>query len=177
MSGKLTPKQAMFAAEYLIDGNATRAAIAAGFEAANAHVQGARLLRNVKVAAAIAEAHARRMEKLDYRAEIVLRELMKLATFDPGKLYDADGNRIPVHRLDPDTRAAVSSVEDESREGPAFVTTRVQRIRMADKVRPLELLGKYGKLFGDLAFSAEVTPGAGGLPADSTIRIVLVRPE
>ena len=41
MSSKMTPKQAIFVAEYLIDGNATRAAVAAGFEARSARVTGA----------------------------------------------------------------------------------------------------------------------------------------
>jgi phage terminase small subunit len=177
MSGKMTPKQAIFAAEYLIDGNGTRAAIAAGFEAASAHVQSARLLRNAKVAAAIQAGQARLAEKLELSAMRVLQELMKLAYFDAGKLYDDNGERIPVHRLDPHTRAAIVAVEDESHEGAAFVTTRVQRVKMADKGQNLERLGKHLKLFGaDGAFGATVQL-PGGLPDDSTIRIVLVRPE
>ena len=149
MSGKLTPRQAVFAAEYLIDGNATRAASAAGFGAGSAHVQGARLLKNAKVAAAIEDANGRRAQKLELTAERVLEELMKLAIFDPGKLYDDDGNRIPVHRLDPDTRAAVAAVEDETVDGPGRVRTMTQKVKMADKVRALELLGKNQKLFTD----------------------------
>ena len=61
---KITPKQAMFAAEYLIDLNATRAAIAAGFSAATAHVTGSKLLRNPVVAAAIAETGAAGMKDM-----------------------------------------------------------------------------------------------------------------
>jgi phage terminase small subunit len=149
MTGKMTPKQAIFAAEYQIDFNATRAAKAAGFEAGSAHVQGARLLRNAKVAAAIADGQARRNEKLEITIERTARELARLAYVDSGKLYDEDGARIPVHRLDPDTRAAVASVEDETVDGPGRVRTVTQRLKMADKVRALELLGKYQKMFTD----------------------------
>ena len=49
----LTPKQARFVEEYLIDLNATQAAIRAGYSTHTADVQGSRLLSNVKVAAAI----------------------------------------------------------------------------------------------------------------------------
>ena len=177
MSGKLTPKQAIFVAEYLIDANATRAAKAAGFEAASASVTGSRLLNNDKVSAAIQDAHARRAYKLAITAERVLQELAKLAYFDPGNLYDEDGERIPVHRLDPDTRAAIAAVEDESKQGGGYVTTRIQRVKMADKGQNLERLGKYLHLFGDSAFSAAVETGSAGLPPDSSIKIVLVRPE
>lgn len=145
----MTPKQAIFVAEYLIDSNATRAAIASGFAASGAHVQGARLLKNAKVAAAIADGRARLAEKLEITAERVLQEIAKLAYFDPGKLYDADGNRIPVARLDEVTRAAVASVEDEVVEGPCRVTTRTQKLKMADKGQNLERLGRYLKLFTD----------------------------
>jgi phage terminase small subunit len=177
MSGKLTPKQAIFVAEYQIDFNATRAARAAGFEASSAHVTGARLLKNAKVAAAISDGQARRAEKLGFTAERWDRELAKLANFDPGKLYDEYGERIPVHRLDPDTRAAVAVVEDEVEDGPGRVRVVKQRVKMADKLRALEMQGKRQGLFGDGgAFSATVTPGPGGLPADSEIKIVLVRP-
>jgi phage terminase small subunit len=149
MSGKLTPRQAVFAAEYQIDFNATRAAIASGFEAASAHVTGARLLRNAKVAAAIADSQARRMQKLDCTVETLVQELMKVAIYDPGKLYDDNGERIPVHRLDPDTRAAVAAVEDETVDGPGRVRTLTQKLKMADKIRAIELLGKYRKMFTD----------------------------
>jgi len=177
MIGKITPKQAIFVAEYLIDGNATRAATAAGFEAASAAGTGSRLLKNVKVAAAIAAGQARLANKLEITAERVLRELARLAYYDPGKLYDADGMRLPVHRLDEDTRRAVVSVEDETIGAPGPGMKRSQKIRMAEKGANLERLGKHLRLFGDSGFSAAVETGASGLPPDSTVRIVFVRPE
>jgi phage terminase small subunit len=146
---RLTPKQAIFVAEYLIDGNGRRAAAAAGFSKKGAHVISARLLRNVKVAAAIAEAHTRRAGKLEVTAERVLEELAKLAFYDPGDSYDADGKRIPVARLGDITRAAVSSVEDVSIDSPGQVRTTTQKLKLADKGQNLERLGRYLKLFTD----------------------------
>lgn len=53
MSRKLTAKQARFKDEYLIDNNATQAAIRAGYSKKTAKSQGQRLLTNVDIAAAI----------------------------------------------------------------------------------------------------------------------------
>ena len=122
MSAKLTPKQAIFIAEYLIDGNGTRAAVAAGVPEKSAHTTASRWLKNPNIAEVLAERHARRTAKLEVTAERVLRELARLAYFDVGDLYDAQGERIPVYRLDPDTRAAITAVEDETRTGANSTT-------------------------------------------------------
>lgn len=167
---KVTPREGLFVAEYLIDLNATRAATAAGYAAGSAHVTGARLLRTPAVAAAIEDARARRMQKLEFKAEFVIQELMKLATFDSGMLYDAEGQRIPVHRLDPDVRAWISQVEDETSVDSSGRKTRTQRIKMSDKLKAVELLGRHGQLFGDTTISASASGG------DAEITVTLVRP-
>ena len=61
----LTPKQDAFVREYLIDLNATQAAIRAGYSAKTAEQQGSRLLRNVQVAAALSEAQTKRAERVE----------------------------------------------------------------------------------------------------------------
>lgn len=153
MAGKLTPKQAMFVAEYLVDGNATRAATAAGFAEASAAVTGARLLKNPTVASLISERQARRSAKLEITAETVLQELAKLAFHDPGKLYDEKGRLKPVHLLDDMTRAAVSQVEVDETETiddqGARVVAKTKKLKLADKGQNLERLGRYLKLFTD----------------------------
>lgn len=68
----MTPKQKLFVKEYLVDLNATRAAIAAGYSEKTAKQQGSRLLTNVDVAAKVAELSQKRAEKLDISADYVL---------------------------------------------------------------------------------------------------------
>jgi phage terminase small subunit len=152
MAGKLTPKQAMFYGEYIKDFNGTRAARAIGVPEKSAAVFSARMLRNDKVAGAIEAWRARQQERLEVSAERVINELVKLATFDPGNLYDKAGNRIPVHELDDFTRAAVAAVEDETTEtieDKRTTVRRYQRVKMAEKGQNLERLGRYFKLFTD----------------------------
>jgi len=76
----LTGKQALFVAEYLADFNATQAAIRAGYSTTGAKTTGWRNLRKPNIRAAIAEAQAPRLAKLDMDAEAVLAEL---ADFPP----------------------------------------------------------------------------------------------
>lgn len=64
----LSPKQQKFVAEYLVDGNATRAAIAAGYEEGSAHVAGSRLIKNDKVKSAIDSGLAAQKAEAEKRA-------------------------------------------------------------------------------------------------------------
>lgn len=66
-------------AEYLVDLNATQAAIRAGYSAKTANEQGARLLTNVSVAAAIAEAQAERAKKTQRTALDVLKDIQAVS--------------------------------------------------------------------------------------------------
>jgi phage terminase small subunit len=84
----MTPKQRRFADEYLIDFNATQAAIRTGYAAGSAEVTGSRLLRNAKVQAAISAAQQQQTEKLGITVEGVLSGIAQLARADIRKLFD-----------------------------------------------------------------------------------------
>jgi phage terminase small subunit len=144
MAGELTPKQAIFIAEFLVDGNGTRAAQAAGVPETSAAVTASRWLKNKKIAAVLAERRARRTAKLEEYAEIVDRQLLNASVLDVGRLYDDNGKPLPIHLLPEDVRRAINSVEDETRGD-----TRVQRVKIVDKLKAIELLGKRAGLFTD----------------------------
>ena len=82
----MTPKQEAFVREYLIDLNATQAAIRAGYSEATAYSQGQRLLKNVEVASALTEAKDERADKCDIDALWVLREAK--ATYQAARELD-----------------------------------------------------------------------------------------
>lgn len=81
---KLTDKQNMFVAEYLIDLNATQAAIRAGYSEKTAAEQAARLLGNVNVQKALQQRMKDREARTAITADRVLKELAKPA-FSEGK--------------------------------------------------------------------------------------------
>jgi phage terminase small subunit len=68
----LTAKQERFVLEYLKDGNATRAAKAAGYSEKTAYSQGQRALKHVEVASALAKAAARRTERTEITMDYVI---------------------------------------------------------------------------------------------------------
>lgn len=76
---KLTAKQELFCQEYIIDLNATQAAIRAGYSERTANAQASRLLANVKVSARIKELKDERAEKLELDAYWVLKRLKDIS--------------------------------------------------------------------------------------------------
>lgn len=104
---KLTDKQQRFCEEYLIDLNATQAAIRAGYAEAAANREGSRLLSNVDIHARIAELKSERAEKLSIDSEWVLKRLVAISdrcmqaepVMIPSRLgmvhkEDEEGNRV-----------------------------------------------------------------------------------
>jgi phage terminase small subunit len=75
---KLTLKQERFVQEYLIEPNAKQAAIRAGYSAKTARVVGSRNITKVAIAAAIEKAQAKRAERLELTADMVVEELRKI---------------------------------------------------------------------------------------------------
>lgn len=153
MAAKLSEKRRRFVEEYLVDANAHAAAERAGYSKHTAKAQGSRLLKFKDVKAALGAAQGRRAERLEIRADDVLREIVRFAMSDVGKLYDAKGNLLPIHEMPEDARRAVAGVKVfEEFEGSGENRVKVGEVRevkLWDKVRGLELLGKHLKLFTD----------------------------
>lgn len=147
----LTPKQQRFVDEYLVDLNATQAAIRAGYSAKTAKSAASRLLTNVNVVAHLQQKNQKRTEKLELSAERVLREVMRLAFFDPRKLFDNAGNPLPIDTLDDDTAAALAGldivIERTGEKGDDYSTVR--KYRAADKGAALNQLMRHLGLFND----------------------------
>lgn len=146
----MTPKQAKWYGEYIKHSNATLASrVACGLSGAAAEVDGVRMLRNAKVAAAIEAWRTRQLEKFEVKAERTLRKLAEMAYGDIGEMLDEDGNLLPVDRMSEAARTMIAGLDVETTEGPGRVTVRTQKVKLADRIRALELLGKYQKLFTD----------------------------
>lgn len=91
MSRKLTAKQARFKDEYLIDNNATQAAIRAGYSAKTAKSQGQRLLTNVDIAAAIKAGQKEIAKRNGLTIDDILDELEEAR-----KIAQAEGKGAPM---------------------------------------------------------------------------------
>lgn len=159
----LTPKQKIFVKEYLVDRNATRAAKAAGYSAKTVHSTGPRMLENAGIKSEIAKHTERLYQKIDLKAEDVLREIKKLAFVDLSQAYKEDGSLLHPSEMPADVRAALQSVEtDEIFAGRGRDKKKIgytRKIRLSDKVRSLEMLAKHFKLLTDVQ---EITGKDGG---------------
>ena len=76
-TGSLPEKRERFAQEYVVDLNATQAAIRAGYSARTARAQGSRLLTNVDVQERVRELQAARAERVQIDADWVLARLVE----------------------------------------------------------------------------------------------------
>jgi phage terminase small subunit len=150
----LTPKQTRFVAEYLANGlNATKAAISAGYSAKNADTEGSRLLVNVKVAAEISKKSQKVLDKLDFSVERTMREVARLAFFDPAKLFEDDGSLKPIKDIDEDTRSVIAGLEvTELFEGDGeqkHAYGLLKKVKISDRRGALDMLMRYHALYQD----------------------------
>jgi len=149
---KLTPKQQRFVDEYLIDLNATQAAIRAGYSEKGAAVTASKLLINAKVQETVQAARQKRASRTEITADRVLTEIARLAFFDIRRLVDNDGKPIPMQELDDDTAAAIAGLDlveyyEVNDEGKKVFAGWVKKYKLADKKGSLELLGRHLGLF------------------------------
>lgn len=144
----LTPRQRVFVSEYLIDLNATAAYVRAGYSANGARHSASRLLANDNVRRAVDEAMVERAERLEIDADDVLLGLAAMHDADLADLFDADGAVLPMHEW-PEVwrKGLVAGVEVEERYatvgGEQVSAGRVVRLRLADRLRVLDLIGRH----------------------------------
>ena len=146
---KLTPKQTLFVAEYLVDQNATQAAIRAGYSKKTAQPASSRLLSNVMVQAAIDQRLERALAKVDRRVEDVLlaiqRHVLADGHADPGDFFDEDNNRKPIRDMSPAARMNIGGFDVVKRNltsGDGVVDT-VIKVKTRDQSRYVEMGAKY----------------------------------
>jgi phage terminase small subunit len=143
----LGPRQERFVEEYLVDVNATQAAIRAGYSPRTAEAQGSRLLSNVKVQRLIAARMAERSKRTEVTADRALVEIARLAFSDLRRLFHKDGRLKHPNEWDDDTAASVASVEVVTRNRTDGEVEHVYRIKLWEKGKALELLCKHLGLY------------------------------
>lgn len=141
----LTPKQQRFVEEYLIDLNATQAAIRAGYTEKTAYSQGQRLLKNAEIQIQIDKAKEKRSKRTQMTADDVLRSLAEIASVDIAEAFNDDGTLKPLKDIPVAVRKAIAGIDVQEADGKATV----RKIRFWSKDRTLEMLGRHFELFTD----------------------------
>lgn len=169
MTSELTARQRRFVDEYLVDLNATQAAIRSGYAPSGARTEGARLLANADISDAIAAAQLKRSQRTKITQDQVLTELAKIGFSDirravrwqaqvvemeedeeTGEQKLSVTNQVQIidsDDIDGDTAAAISEIS-QSDKGAL-------KIKFHDKQAALVNIGKHLGMFVNL--SADVT--------------------
>jgi phage terminase small subunit len=153
----LTDKQARFVEEYLLDLNATQAAIRAGYSEKTARQVGAENLSKPAIAEAVAAAQLARSRRTEITQDRVLQELARIGFADIRQLFEWDEEAaafVPSRDLTEDQAAAISEIQAETtttrdRAGTTVDTTVKLKLKTYDKLGALEKIGKHLGMFVD----------------------------
>lgn len=157
-----------------MDLNATQAAIRSGYSEKTAMEQGYQLLQKTSVIERISVLQKERSGRTQITADLILSELLKLATVDITRAFDAQGGLLPLHEIPEDVRKAIAGVEiNELFQGTGddkHVYGLAKKVKFWDKPRSLEMLGRHLGIFLDkLQVSGDkdnpVQPGVSELAA------------
>ena len=151
---KLTNKQQAFVNEYLIDLNATQAAIRAGYSKKTAQVIGSENLCKPVISEAIDAAKAARIVRTQVTSDKVLAELAKLGYSNMEDYITIGDDGLPtvdMSNLSRDQMAAISEVTVETRKEPGENGDTIEKVRfkLENKGQNLEGLSRHLKLFTD----------------------------
>lgn len=139
----MTNKQKLFVEEYLIDLNATQAAIRAGYSPDTAQEQSSRLLSNVMIKRAVDKAMAERSKRTGINQDRVLQELARIGFFRITDVIDPATAKIKKDASDDDL-ACIQSVKIKPNE---WGTER--EVKLCDKKAALELIGRHLGMWND----------------------------
>jgi phage terminase small subunit len=153
----LSPKQLAFVAEYLVDLNATQAAIRAGYSRTRADMQGYENLRKPEIAAAIQAGQRAQLAAAGVSKARLLQELGRIALSQVADYFDpvTKDAKHPAD-LSPDAGAALAGFEVLIKNAAAGdgVTDTIHKFKLWDKVKAIEL---YMKHYGMLIEKVEIT--------------------
>lgn len=152
----MTEAQKRFCDEFLIDLNATRAykvAYPNCKKDETARANGSRLLTKANIQEYVAEKMKEREQRTEVTQDMVIKELAKIAFFNPKNIFGDNNTLKDIVSLDDDIASVITSVETleeydgygEDREKIGNTT----KVKLADKMKALEMLGRHLGMFKD----------------------------
>lgn len=161
---KLTPKQAAFVREYLVDLNGTQAAIRAGYSEKTAKQIASQLMDKPEVAEAISAAQAERSDRLAISVDGIEQELAKIGWFnikDHVSIITAADPHAAILALPDSVTAAIAGITvDTYMDGRGEDAREVRRVTLKffDKRAALVDLGRRHGMFVDRHEIVDKTP-------------------
>lgn len=147
MAKGLTPKQEQFCQEYLIDLNATQAAIRAGYRENTAKQIGSENLSKPDIQVKLKVLMNQRAKRTEITSDRVLKEIARIAFFDIRKIYDDNGNLKHISELDDDSAAVLIGMDHYTEMSDGEEIGKTTKVKLADKKGALDSLGRHLGLF------------------------------
>lgn len=151
LKDNLTDKQYRFCHEYMVDSNATQAAIRAGYSEDTAGSIGSENLKKPNISEYIVELREKAQKRAGISVDRILNEYAKVAFFDIRKIYNDDGSLLPIQEIDSESAGAIAGMEtyeeNEKSGEETFNSGTVRKVKIADKIRALDSLGKHFGIF------------------------------
>lgn len=141
----MTPKEHRFCEEYIVDLNATQAAIRAGYSRHSARTSGCDNIAKPYIIEEIERLKAERSERTGIDADWLLRRLSAEAEADVADLYGPDGELLPVKEWPLIWRQGlIAGIDVEIISGPdGSEMGMVKKIKVSDRAKRLEMIGKH----------------------------------
>ncbi len=149
---KLIPKQLQFCKEYIIDLNATQAAIRAGYSKKTARQKAHNLFTIVYIHDEIERLVEARSKRTEITADRVLQELAAISFIDFKDMFDENGNMLEIHKMPENIRRSIGGITVTSTangKGIDKVFWETKNIKIIDKKGTLELIGRHLAMFKD----------------------------
>lgn len=140
---KLTPKQEQFCQEYLIDLNATQAAIRAGYSVNTSYSIGFENLKKPEIQNRISYLKSQRSDRTQITADMVIAELAKIGFHNVSDFVNGGNSILELKNIEREKTAAVSAVKTTIKDNGDIVS----EIKFHDKVSALEKLGRHLGVF------------------------------
>lgn len=135
-----------FVVEYLIDKQAGKAAVRAGYSPRNAQQKGSQLLHVPEIAEAIRKGIEEQAQRAAVTADELIAELKKIAFANMQDFVDESNDPKLLHDMDRDQTAAIQEVGTETSEFKGTVTIK-RKIKLLSKLDAIEKLGRHIGLF------------------------------
>lgn len=168
----LTERELLFCQQYLVLFNASKAAKSAGYSANSAGDIGHELLKRPKIQAFLSRQVKKTADKLEITRERILEEYRRIAFADVRDVAEVTEEGVYFYASDDWTDDIASSVSEISctksrvhgtRKGQPGCTNINIKVKHHDKLRALEKLGEYMKMWkgdssGEVVFNLNYSP-------------------
>lgn len=148
------PSRDRFVDEFMVDRNATQAAIRAGYSERTAGSAGHRLLKTAAILAEINKRGAEQSQRLQITSDRIMQEYERLALLDPIDLFRPDGTMKTLAEIPEDARRTIAGIEVREITVDEVTTVVLKKVKIADKKGALDSLAK---ILGMMKERVEVT--------------------